>query len=78
MSQSVSSQDLMRYLDGEMAPEERARVETQLQASSELQREVAIFRSLKADFQQLSFDPGTHYRSVWDRVNASVTRPVGL
>ncbi len=77
MPQSVSSQDLMRYLDGELAPNERVRVEAELEHSTELQREVAIFRSMKADFRELSFHPGTHYQSVWDRVNAHVTRPIG-
>ena len=42
----ISSDDLMRYLDGELSPDERARVDAQLQRSTELQREVAIFRAL--------------------------------
>jgi len=67
----------MRYLDGELSPEERVRVEVELGRSTELQRELAIFRSIKVDVQQLSFHPGTHYQSVWDQVNANVTRPVG-
>lgn len=67
----------MRYLDGELAPDERAQFEAELEGSTELQREVAIFRSIKADFQELSFHPGAYYHSVWDRVNAHVTRPIG-
>ena len=67
----------MRYLDGELSPEERARVDTELGASTELQREVAIFRALKADFRDLSFHAGTDRSSVWDRVNTHLTRPVG-
>lgn len=77
MAQRISPDDLMRYLDGELSPEERSRVETELGASTELQREVAIFRALKSDFQELSFHPGTHRSSVWDQVNAQVARPVG-
>ncbi len=77
MAGRVSSEDLMRYLDGELPPEERARVEAELQTSTELQREVAIFRALKADFQELSFQPSTHHKSVWDKVNTRVTRPIG-
>jgi ferric-dicitrate binding protein FerR (iron transport regulator) len=77
MAERVSSEDLMRFLDGELSPEERARVEAVLATSTELQREVAIYRALKADFQELSFHPGTYRKSVWDRVNARVTRPIG-
>lgn len=73
----VTTDDLMRYLDGELSPEERARVDAELARSTELQREVAIFRALKADFQELSFHPATHYESVWDEVNTRVTRPIG-
>ena len=77
MSRRITSEDLMRYLDGEMTPDERARVELELERSTELQREVAIFRGLKSDFQELSFHPGTYRTSVWDSVNAELTRPIG-
>ena len=77
MAERVSSEDLMRYLDGEMAPEDRARVDDELGSSTELQRELAIFRALRSDFQELSFHPGTHHTSVWDQVNAHVARPFG-
>ncbi len=73
----ISSEDLMRYLDGELSPEERALVDERLGSSTELQREVAIFRALKSDFQDLSFHPGAHRTSVWDRVDAHLTRPIG-
>lgn len=77
MSNQISPDDLMRYLDGELAPEDRARVERELGTSTELQREVAIFRALKSDFQELSFHPDMHRTSVWDHVNAHVNRPIG-
>ena len=67
----------MRYLDGEMPPEERSRLDDSLSRSTELSRELAIFRAMRSDFQGLSFDPGTYHRSVWDQVNKSVTRPIG-
>lgn len=73
----VRTEDLMRYLDGEMSPEERARTEAELARSTELQRELALYESLKADIQGLSFHPVTYRASVWDRVNARVNRPVG-
>lgn len=67
----------MRYLDGEMSPEERSRTEAELAGSTELRRELALFQSLKTDVQTLSFHPATYRSSVWDRVNAHVNRPVG-
>jgi hypothetical protein len=77
MGHRVSSEDLMRYLDSEMSPEERATVDAELAASSELQRQLAIFRAMKADFRELSFHPARYRESVWDRVNERVTRPIG-
>ena len=77
MTPRITSEDLMRYLDGEMPPEERTEVDTELSTSTELQRELAIFRALKADFQELSFQPAQYRESVWDRVNERVTRPIG-
>jgi len=77
MAPHVSSEDLMRYLDGEMPPHERERVEAELANSTELQRELAMFRALKADFRELNFHPAEYRESVWDRVNDRVTRPIG-
>jgi anti-sigma factor RsiW len=57
----------MRYLDGELSPDERARIDAALAQSTELQREIAIFRALKADVQELSFHPGAYHTSVWTR-----------
>ena len=77
MEGRISEADLMRYLDGEMPPGEQARVESALKGSTELQRELALFRSLKTEIQGLSFHPATYRSSVWDRVNAHVNRPIG-
>ena len=77
MADRVTKEDLMRYIDGEMPPEQRARLDAELARSTELRRELAIFRAMRTDFQGLSFDPGTYHKSVWDKVNASVTRPIG-
>ncbi|MXX54922.1 MAG: hypothetical protein F4106_10515 [Gemmatimonadetes bacterium] len=72
----VNQEDLMRFLDGEVSPEKRAEVERFLETSSELRREVALFRSMKEEFQDLSF---ANYRadSVWDRIRSRITQPVG-
>jgi hypothetical protein len=73
----VTPDDMMRYLDGEMTPGERERVELELETSTELQREVAVYRNLKSEMQGLQFHPATHSVSVWDRVNVRLNRPLG-
>jgi len=73
----VTPDELMRYLDGESPPEERARIDKELETSTELQREVAVYRNMKNDMQDLHFSPAQQGTSVWDKVNAGVNRPVG-
>jgi hypothetical protein len=73
----ITTEDLMRYLDGESSPEEQARVERGLASSTELQRELAMYRELKSDMQDLRFRTGTPRDSVWDQVNSRLNRPVG-
>ena len=50
----ISNEDLMRYLDDEMPPDERARVEEELARSTELQRDVAVYRAMRQDLGELS------------------------
>lgn len=76
MRPTVSSEDLMRLLDGELPPEEVARVEDALERSTELQREFRIFQALRDDVSGLSYDPPAH-NSVWDGVQRRLTRPLG-
>ena len=73
----VSDEELMRYLDGEVSGEERARIEVALAGSTELQRDLMVFRSLKEDLLGLSFSVRPNGRSAWDVVNRKLTRPVG-
>jgi anti-sigma factor RsiW len=77
MHDDLSHEDLMRFLDGELPPEEHARVQARIDSSSELGREVLIFRAMKSGFQDLTFHPGTYHHSVWDQVNDRLTRPIG-
>lgn len=76
MSDPVSHEDLMRYLDGEVTPDERASIEVRLKDSSELRRELAIFHAMKEDLQDLSFVPHGG-GSIWARIRTRITRPVG-
>lgn len=77
MPERVTHEELMRFIDGELAPAEHGRVDEIVRGSTELQREVALFRAVKEDFQDLSFDPGDRRGSVWDEVDRRLTRPVG-
>ncbi|MGI9628575.1 MAG: anti-sigma factor family protein [Longimicrobiales bacterium] len=72
----VSHEDLMRYLDGEATPEERAIIDSRIESSSELRREMAIFHAMKEDLQDLSFVPHGGV-STWDRIRTRITKPVG-
>lgn len=73
----VSDEELMRYLDGELSGEERARVESALARSTELQRDLMVFRTLKEDLLGLTFSVRPNGRSAWDVVNRKLTRPIG-
>lgn len=77
MADQLTHDDMMRFLDGELPPAEHARVEAAIAASTELSREAAIYRAVKGGFRDLSFHPGTYHRSVWDRVDQQLTRPIG-
>ena len=70
---AVSTQDLMRYLDGELPPHEQRRVEATLERSPELREQLEAFRSLRAGFHELTF-PEREERSVWDRVAVRILR----
>lgn len=67
----------MRYLDGELPPEERERVRRRLDASTEARRELAVFRAMKDDLQSMPLPGPDRERGVWDRVARSVARPAG-
>ena len=77
MADRVTHEDLMRFLDGELPPEEHARVQAAIAASTELAREAAIYRAVKGRFREISFHPGTYHSSVWDEVNQHLPRPIG-
>lgn len=73
----VSREDLMRLLDGETAPEESKAMRRKLEKSSELRREFAIFKGMKAQMQQLSFVPPRAPGSSWSHVRKQITQPLG-
>lgn len=67
----------MRYLDGEVGPEERKRIERSVEASTELRRELAVYRAMKDDLQTLKLKGSGDDYSVWNAVNRQLTRPLG-
>ena len=77
MSERVTHEELMRYLDGEVGPEERSRIETSVEASTEIRRELAVYRAMKDDLQTLKLNDGGPNGSVWYAVNRHLTRPLG-
>ncbi len=76
MTEHVSHESLMRYLDGEVAPEERAQIDAVVADSTELQRDLVIFRTMKSDLQAMTFGLAKD-KSVWGAVHRRITRPVG-
>ncbi len=76
MSENVSHENLMRYLDGEAAPEERERIDAALAGSTELQRDLVVFRTMKHDLQAMTFGLDND-KSVWGAVHRRITRPLG-
>ena len=77
MSDRVTHEELMRYLDGEVGPEERDRIETSVEVSTELRRELAVYRAMKDDLQSLKLNENGPNGSVWYAVNRHLARPFG-
>ena len=75
MNSPISNEDLMRYLDDELSGEERLAVERAMRDSTELRRDLAIFRSMRLDLEDLAAPGRTD--SVWGRVQRRLTQPVG-
>lgn len=73
----VTHEELMRYLDGEVGPEERSRIERSVEVSTELRRELAVYKAMKDDLQTLKLTDGNHHGSIWTSVNRQLTRPIG-
>ena len=76
MTSPISNEDLMRYLDDELSAEEELRIEAALRDSTELRRDLAIFRAMRLDLEDLG-GSGRTRGSVWTAVQRRLTRPVG-
>jgi hypothetical protein len=72
----VSHEELMRFLDGEAGPEERGRIERALETSTELQRELTVYKAMKDDLQTLKLGTGNGRHSIWHAVSRELSRPL--
>lgn len=77
MAQRVTHEELMRYLDGEVGPEERLRIQGALESSTELRRELLVYRAMKDDLQTLKLKQAHGNGSIWYAVNRQLARPLG-
>jgi len=75
MERRITNEELMKFLDQELAPDDRARIERELSTSTELQRDLARYRHLRADLRSLGADidaPG-----MWSSLHRKLTKPLG-
>jgi anti-sigma factor RsiW len=74
----VSHEELMRYLDGEASPDEKAHVERALETSTELRRELIVYKAMKDDLLtlKLATGDGQGRHSVWHAVSRQLGRPL--
>jgi anti-sigma factor RsiW len=75
MSGRITKEELMKFLDRELDPDDHRRIEREIAASTELRRDLARYRMLRAELASLGRDidsPG-----VWTAVQRRLTRPVG-
>lgn len=75
MERRITNEELMKFLDQELAPEERARIERELENSTELKRDLARYRQLRADVRSLGAD--IEDPSMWGALHRKLTRPLG-
>lgn len=76
MSEQVTREDLMRYLDREADPAQQARIEAALEASTELRRELEVYRFLQAEVRGLQLPTEPAGGSLWHAVHRQIARPL--
>jgi anti-sigma factor RsiW len=73
----LAPETLMAYMDGELDPEARARVEAVLARHTEARRELILFQHLHEDLSGIRLRAKEARASVWGRVHQRLTRPLG-
>jgi anti-sigma factor RsiW len=71
---SVSHEDLMRYLDGELPPDARARIATHIEGCTECNREYVVFEAMKNGFRSMLAGNGVG-PSLWASVSRRLVQP---
>jgi anti-sigma factor RsiW len=64
----------MAFLDGELPPEERAKVATHIESCTECRREYVVFETMQNDLRTMMVDNGTG-PSVWSSVSRRLVQP---
>lgn len=78
MTHEPSRETLMRWLDGELPPDEEERVEEHVSGCAECRREAEVVRGMKSDLAEVPGpDPGAGGASVWNAVHRRLVRPLG-
>jgi hypothetical protein len=67
----------MRYLDGELPPEEWERVDSHVTRCNSLQRELFFCQMLASDLRALPLSFEIPRDSIWRTVSAELSRPEG-
>jgi hypothetical protein len=71
----VSPEDLMRYLDGELPPEEWERVDNHVTRCRSLQGELYFCQMLASDLRAFLLSFEIPHDSIWGTVSAKLPRP---
>ncbi|MCE2455778.1 MAG: hypothetical protein J4G12_08210 [Gemmatimonadetes bacterium] len=77
MRDQISKDDIMRFLDGEMTPEESGEFKARMAESTELKREVELYRKMREELRELPLRSKSRAASAWDKVGHRLERPVG-
>jgi len=71
---SVSHEDLMRYLDDELPPDERGRIAGHVEGCTECRREYVVFEAMKNEFRGLVIENGVG-PSLWESIGRRLVQP---
>jgi Putative zinc-finger len=70
----VSHEDLMRYLDGELPPDERVRIAGHVEGCTECRREYVVFDAMRNSLREMSGENGVG-PTLWGSVSRRLVQP---
>jgi hypothetical protein len=74
VSHPVNHEDLMRFLDGELPPKERATVAAHVDLCTECRREFVVFQSMKSGLREMVAENGIG-DSLWQSIRNRLVHP---